>query len=173
MTLSAKLEHALLDQDEIVLLRSTHHPEIYALNHKQLTDAQGRLRALRGKARTLTRQKQHEAKGTSERRGKSFPGNPEGPQRRKQLFASALKRVNKELHRLKKLDAKAHHVEAAHRALSQLRDAKFEPTPPTNQTRRDGMQPKESRRRRRVLPRGKIGSVLKQNTIAQAIRDAS
>jgi hypothetical protein len=34
MTLSAKLEHALLDQDEIVLLRSTHHPEIYALNHK-------------------------------------------------------------------------------------------------------------------------------------------
>jgi hypothetical protein len=172
MTLSAKLEHALLEKDEIVLLRSTHHPEIYVLGRKQLVDTQSRLRMLRGKAKTLTRQKQREAKGKSEVRGRTFPGELHGPQRRKQLFASALKRVNKELHRLEKLEAKARHVDAAHQALSLLRDAKFVPTVRANSTPGTGMQVKESRRRRRVLARGKVGSVLKQNKIARAVRDA-
>jgi len=172
MTLSAKLEHALLEKDEIALLRSTHHPEIYLLGRRELADMQSRLRSLRGKAKTLTRQKQREGKGSSEARGKSFPGNLHGPLRRKQLFASALKRLNKEIHRLEKLEVKARHVDAAHQALSLLRDAKFVPTAPANHTPGVGMQVKESLRRRRVVPRGKVGSVLKQNKIAQAVRDA-
>jgi len=172
MSMSAKTERALLSSDEIAVLRSTHHPEIYDLSRKELTELQTRLRDMRDKARTLTRQKQRETRGKSEPRGKSFPGSVEQPQRRKQLFAAALKRVKKELSRLSKLEAKMEHVEAAHKALAQRRASNFKPAFPAGRTSGTGMPSQESVRRRRVLPRGKVGSVLKQNKVAQAARDA-
>jgi len=172
MSMSAKRENALLTQDEIAILRATHHPEIYELDRKQLTEARVRLRELRGKARTLTRQKQREARGKSEQRGKSFPASSEQPLKRKQLFAAALKRVNKEIDRLDRLEAKSRHVEAAHRALAEVRAANFEPAIPASRTAGAGMQPQDSIRRRRTLPRSQVGSVLKQNKVAQAVRDA-
>ena len=170
--MSAKTERALLNSDEIAVLRSTHHPEIYDLSRKELTELQTRLRDMRDKARTLTRQKQRETRGKSEPRGKSFPGSVEQPQRRKQLFAAALKRVKKELSRLSKLEAKMEHMEAAHKALAQRRASNFKPAIPASRTSGTGMPSQESVRRRQVLPRGKVGSVLKQNKVAQAARDA-
>ena len=107
MSMSVKRENSLLNTDEIAVVRSTHHPDIYDLSRKDLADLQSRLRDMRSKARTLTRHKQREARGKSEPRGKSFPGSVEQPQRRKQIFAAALKRVKKELNRLSKLEAKA------------------------------------------------------------------
>jgi hypothetical protein len=83
-----------------------------------------------------------------------------------------VKRVKKELNRLNKLEARMHHIEAAHKALAQRRASNFAPTIPASRTSGTGMQPQESVRRRRVLPRGKVGSVLKQNKVAQAARDA-
>ncbi|AGK59461.1 hypothetical protein HYPDE_38958 [Hyphomicrobium denitrificans 1NES1] len=172
MSMSAKRERALLNSDEIAVLRSTHHPDIYDLDRKELSDLQTRLRNMRDKARTLAHQKQREARGKSAPRGKSFPGGVEQPQRRKQLFAAALKRVKKELNRLNKLEARMHHVDAAHKALAQRRASNFIPAIPASRTSGAGMQPQESVRRRRVLSRGKVGSVLKQNKVAQAARDA-
>jgi len=172
MSMSLKREHALLSSDEIGLLRSTHHPDIYELSRKDLIEIRKRLREQRGKAQTLTRQKQREGKGKSDPRGKSFPGGIEQPQRRKQIFSAALKRVNKEIMRLSAFEAKADHVEAAHKALALRRAANFAPAIPSSRTSGTGMQPQESVRRRRVLPRGKVGSVLKQNKVAQAVRDA-
>jgi hypothetical protein len=172
MSVSSKIEYTLLNSDEISLLRTTHHPDIYDLDRKELVARRARLRDARGKAQTVARQKQREARGKSEPRGKAFPGSAEQPKRRKQLFAAALKRVNKEVKRLTELEAKAQHVEAAHRALAQLRASNFMPAVPPSRTAGQGMAPQESLRRRRVLPRDKVGSVLKQNAIAQAVRDA-
>jgi hypothetical protein len=44
---------------------------------------------------------------------------------RKQVFAAALKRVNKEIGRMRKLDARTAHIEAARRALDLRRAAQF------------------------------------------------
>lgn len=172
MSMSEKSERALLGSDEIAVLRSTHHPEIYELSRKELSELQSLLRDMRAKARTLTRQKERELRGKSDSRGKSFPGNVEQPRRRKQIFAAALKRVKKELQRLQNLEARTHHIEAAQRALAQRRASNFISTAPKSQTPGMGMEPLINRRRRRVLPRGKVGSVLKQNKVAQAARDA-
>lgn len=172
MSMSAKMEHALLSADEIALLRSTHHPEIYDLDRKQLADLRVRMREARGKARTVTRQKQREARGKAEPRGKSFPHSADQPLKRKQLFAAALKRVNKEIDRRDRLEAKTEHVEAARRALAEMRSAQFHPAVPASRTASSGMKPLESSRRRNVLSRSKVGSVLKQNKISQAVRDA-
>ena len=60
-----------------------------------------RLRQMRDKERALTRQKQREVRGKAEPRGGSFP-DAQHPLHRKQVFAAALKRVNKELGRVHK-----------------------------------------------------------------------
>jgi uncharacterized membrane protein YccC len=172
MSIPCKAERAHLNHDELNIVAATHHPAIYEMDAKKLRDLQKQLRGERGKAQTLSRQKHREARGKAEARGKSFPATAEQPLKRKQIFANALKRVNRELVRLQKLEAKTEHVEAAHRALAQLRSAKFVHHPASDKTAGKGMQPVVNVKRRQTLSRSKVGSVLKANNVAQAIRDA-
>ena len=170
--MSCKFERSLLSHDEHEVVRLTHHPAIYEHDADALKALRVRLRELRSKERTLTRQKQRERRGKAEPRGGSFPGTVEGPLHRKQVFAAALKRVNKELARVAKLAARTEHVEAARRALALHRAAQFAPHPPSGDTPHDGMQPLPSRRRRTSVAREKIGRVSQATKIAQAVRDA-
>ena len=172
MSIPCKAERALLNHDELKIVAATHHPALYEMDAKELHALQKQLRGERSKAQTLSRQKRREVRGKAETRGKSFPGTAEQPAKRKQVFANALKRVNRELVRLRKLEAKTEHVEAAHRALAELRTSKFVHQPPSDRTAGKGMQPVVSLKRRQTLPRSKVGSVLKANSVAQAIRDA-
>jgi hypothetical protein len=100
MSVSYKFERSLLSHEEHEVLRLTHHPAIYDHDLEGLKALRVRLRQLRDKERTLARQKQRERRGKSEPRGGSFPGTVEQPLHRKQVFAAALKRVNKELGRM-------------------------------------------------------------------------
>ena len=111
-------------------------------------------------------------RGKAEARGESFPGPAEQPQRRKQVFASALKRVNREIDRLQKLEVRTAHVEAAHKALAMHRAGKFADRPASGQTGGEGMRAKVSSRRRYVVPGAKIGSIVRATARAQAKRDA-
>jgi hypothetical protein len=171
MSLSRATERSVLSQGQLELVDSTHHPAIYAIDTKGLRDLQGQLRAERSKLRTQVRQKQRESRGKSDPRGKSFPGNTEQPLKRKQALASALKRVNKELERQRKLEARAAHVDAARRALEQHRNAKFHPVAVSDRTAGAGMQPRPSIKRRRIIPGSQIGSVSQQTKNAQAKKD--
>src|SRR5262249_28508636 len=159
MSVSYKFERSLLTQEEHEVVRLTHHPAIYEHDADRLKTLRVRLQELRSKERTLMRQKQRELRGKAEPRGGSFPGTVDPPLHRKQVFAAALKRVNKELGRLEKLAARTAHVEAARRALALHRAAQFVPYPPAGDTARDGMQPLPSRRRQTSVARGKIGRV--------------
>lgn len=172
MSIPCKVERSQLRRDEFETVRVTHHPAIYHLSRNELHALKMRLREHRGKARALARQKQRESRGKAEPRRKSFPGTAEQPLRRKQIFAAALKRVNKEVDRLHKIEARTAHVEAARTALAQHRAAKFVHHPPADPTPHGGMQPRVDARRRTRVPRSKIGSVSQATKIAQAIRDA-
>jgi hypothetical protein len=88
------------------------------------------------------------------------------------VFAAALKRVNKELSRLHNLAARTAHVEAARKALALHRAANFVVRPPAGATADEGMVPKESLRRRKIITGAKIGRVSQATKVAQAIRDA-
>ena len=171
MSVPCKFERSLLGHDEYEAVRVTHHPAIYDLDGTQLRATKLRLRTMRDKERTLARQKRREMRGKAEARGASFPGTAERPSQRKQVFASALKRVNKEISRLRKLEAHVAHVEAAHRALALRRAEKFIHRPATGDTAREGMQPLPSRRRRTKIPPAKIGSISQATKDAQARRD--
>ncbi len=172
MSPPCKAERSRLNHDEFELVRVTHHPAIYELSQGELHELKVRLREQRNKARSLARQKQRELRGKAEPRGKSFPGAADQPSRRKQIFAAALKRINRELDRLRKLEARTAHVEAARAALAQHRAAKFVHHPPAGPMPHGGMQPRASTRRRTRVPGSKIGSISQATRISQAIPDA-
>ena len=125
MSVPCKFERSLLSHDEYETISLTHHPAIYDVEPAELEAIRSRLRKLRAKEQTLSRQKRREARGIRGARGASFPGTAERPSQRKQVFAAALKRINKELEQLHNLTARTAHVEAARQALALRRAANF------------------------------------------------
>lgn len=172
MSIPCKSERSQLGHEEFEMVRVTHHPAIYELAPNELRALKLRLRDHRNKARALARQKQREARGKADPRGKSFPGTGDLPRKRKQIFAAALKRVNKEIDRLQKLAARTANVEAARTALAQFRAAKFVHHPPAGATPHEGMRARVSSPRRSRIPPSRIGSISQATKVAQAIRDA-
>ncbi len=171
MSISRATEQSVLTNDQFQLVSKTHHPTIYELDPKELLNLQRQLREERSKAQTQVRQLQREGRGKSEPRGKAFPGPGDHPARRKQAIANALKRVNRELERLRQIEARTAHVEAARRALTLARSAKFQPSVASSRTANEGMQSVPSVRRRKTIPGSQIGSVSQATRISQAIKD--
>ena len=118
MSIPCKLERSILSHDEHETILRTHHPEIYDAKLDDLRSLRQRLRDMRNRERTLAHEKRRKSRGKAAPRGGSFPGTAEHPSQRKQVFAAALKRVNKEIDRIQKLEAKSAHITAARRALS-------------------------------------------------------
>jgi hypothetical protein len=172
MSVPCKFERSLLSHGEYETIRLTHHPAIYDVEVAELEAMRPRLRKMRDKERTLGRHKRREGRGKAEARGTSFPGTAEHASERKQVFAAALKRVNTELRRLHNLAARTAHIEAARKALALLRAANFTTHPPAGAAADDGMVPKASKRRRKIMTGATIGRVSQATKIAQAVRDA-
>src|SRR5262245_20132850 len=129
MSVPCKFERSLLSHDDHKVVLRSHHPEIYEAGIDDLKALRQRLRDMRDKQRTLARAKQREARGKGPPRGQSLPGTAEHPSQRKQVFTAALKRVNRELHRIEKLEARTAHMESARGALAMRRAAQFPPRP--------------------------------------------
>ena len=172
MAISCKRERSLVSHAEYDAIRASHHPEIYALDLPGLEKLRGRLQQMRDKEQTLARAKQRERRGKAEPRGASFPGTAEQPQKRQQVFANALKRLNKEVKRSRNLEARAANVDAARRALAIRRAAKFLAYPAAGATASDGMNPRPSRRRTTKVSGKRIGAVSQATKVAQARRDS-
>jgi hypothetical protein len=62
---------------------------------------------MRDRERTPTRQKRREVRAKVGPRGGSFPGTAERPLRRRQVFSGALRRLNREIGRIRKLEPRA------------------------------------------------------------------
>ena len=172
MSVPCKFERSLLGHEEYETIRLTHHPAIYEVEVAELEAIRPRLRKMRDKERTLGRQKRREVRGKGDARGASFPGTAEHAAKRKQVVAAALKRVNNELRRLHELTARTAHVEAARKALALHRAANFMIYPATSATANEGLMPKASTRRRKIITGAKIGRVSQATKVAQAVRDA-
>jgi hypothetical protein len=171
MSISNNDVQSLLSHEEYELVKTAHHPAIYDLDKDGLRNLTLRLADYRDKARTFARQKRREAKGTSDARGKSFPGTSDHPAKRKQVFAQALKIVKKERARLHHLEVRAENVEAARRALAIYRANLFSHHPEAGHNSNPGQKDKGIVPRRVRAPRSKIGSILKANARVQAKRD--
>jgi hypothetical protein len=172
MSIPCKFERSIVSYDEHEIILRSHHPEIYDAGLDDLKTLRQRLRDMRNRERSLARENRRAVRGKGAPRGGSFPGTAEHPLQRKQVFAAALKRVNKEIGRMQKLDARIAHIEAARRALAMRRAAQFPARPPAGVTASEGMRALPSRRRQTRVPPAKIGSMSQATKNAQAARDA-
>jgi hypothetical protein len=172
MSVPCKFERRILGYDKHGVMLPSHHPEIYEAGLDGLKALRQRLRDMRDKENTLARAKRREARGKGPPRGQSLPGTAERPLQRKQVFAAALKRVNREIHRMAKQEARTAHVEAARRAFAMRRAAQVLPRPKAGETPGGGMHPLPSQRRRTRGTPERIGSVSQASRNAQAARDA-
>ena len=168
MSINNRRELSLLNHEEGELIRVSHHPAIAQLDAKDLAETRKRLRAMRDKERTLARQKVREVRGKGEPRGSS---TAEHLQERKQVFASALRRVNKQAHRMQVEDARAAHIEASKKALAMRRAAGASSRPAPGKTASEGMNPVQSAKTVSKVAPAKVGSVSQATKNAQAKRD--
>ena len=172
MSIPCKFERSILSFDEHELVLRSHHPGIYDASLDDLRALRLLLREMRAKERTLAHANRRAVRGKGAQRGASFPGTAEHPLQRKQVFAAALKRVNREIDRMHKLEARTAHIEAARRALAMRRAAQFPPRPPTENTAGEGMRSLPNRRRHARVSPAMIGRASQATKTAQASRDA-
>src|SRR5262249_16361232 len=159
MSIPCKFERSILSYDEHEIILRSHHPEIYEAAFDDLKAPRQRLREMRDKERTLARGNRRAGRGKGAQRSASFPGPAEHPLQRKQVFAAALKRVNRETHRMAKPEARTPHIEAARRALAMHRAAQFPPRPQASDTPSAGLHPLPSQRRHTRVAPARIESV--------------
>jgi hypothetical protein len=172
MSIPCKFERSVLSHDEHEVVLRSHHPEIYDAGLDDLKALRQRLRDMRNKETTLAHAKRREMRGKGPPRGESFPGLAEHPLQRRQVFAAAVKRVNREIDRMRKLEARTAHMEAARRALTMRRAAQFPPRPPAGDASSEGMRALPSQRRHTRVSPAKIGRVSQSTKNAQAARDS-
>ena len=172
MAIPCKFERSILSHDEYEIILRSHHPEIYDAGLDDLKALRQRLRDMRDKESTLAHAKRREMRGKGPPRGESFPRLAEHPLKRRQVFAAAVKRVNREIDRMQKLEALTAQMEAARRALAMRRAVQFRPRPPAGDTSSEGMRALPSPRRQTRVSPAKIGRVSQSTKNAQAARDS-
>lgn len=168
MSINNRRELSLLNHEEGELIRASHHPAIAQLDAKGLAETRKRLRDMRDKERTLARQKVREVRGKGEPRG---GGTADHLQERKQVFASALRRVNKQTVRVEVAEARAAHIEASKKALAMRRASGPAHHPGPGRTAGKGLNPVTSEKVSSKVAPAKVGSVSQATKNAQAKRD--
>jgi hypothetical protein len=170
MSLTVAAERRLLSDGEFELVSRTHYPAIADLEKPELIDAARLLREHRNKARDVSQALRRERRGKAEARAARAP-NEARLLEKKQVFAAALKRLNREIARQDDQARRHTQAEIAQRAL-ELRRASRHQHHPSFRTAHHGMRPLESAVRRTQVDPRMIGSVSQQNRDFQARRDA-
>lgn len=172
MTVPSKAEASLMSHDELAVIRQSHHPDLYELTRDDLRAIQKRVRDMRDKERTLAWQKRREVRGKAEPRGGSFPGTAEQSLKRKQVFAAALQRVNREASRIDKLIARNELSDNARRALAMRKAGEAVHHPDPGQTPNKGMSKKGNPTRRTKVDPARVGTASQATKRAQAAKDS-
>ena len=172
MAQSLKFERSHTNKEEFDILSRTHFPALLDLENDELSAAQSRIRTLRAKERTMVQDMRRHIRGKGQPRGGSFPGNVEKPTQRKQIFATALKRINSELARRQAIEAREAFKASAKRAFALKSSSSEQKFPDAGRSGNAGMTPLESRRSRTKVHPSKIGRVSQATKAAQAIKDA-
>ncbi len=141
MSVPIATEQRMLTEAEFEVVRSSHYPEICELSKEQLAEAARRLRDYRNKARDLARQQRREMRGKAAPRGARPARDNTGTTTKRQVFASALRRVNRERARADQEEQRAGQREIARRALELKRAERVRRHPSAGRTPARGMRP--------------------------------
>jgi hypothetical protein len=172
MSLSKSAEKRLLTSDEFETVGRTHYPEIRELSRKDLSDLVRRLRDHRDKARDTARQQRREMRGKSEPRGATPAADNTGTAKKGEIFAGAVKRVNREIARHDQADRRSAQLEKSRHALQLKNQASDKPDhPKPGRTASRGMRSTPSKEPTVETDPREIGRVSQFVKKSQARRD--
>ncbi|MBD0275772.1 MAG: hypothetical protein ICV73_28075, partial [Acetobacteraceae bacterium] len=134
-------ERRMLTEAEFEAVARTHYPAICGSPKEELLDLARPLREYHGKARDIARHRRRERRGKAEPRGATPAPSEAGLSMKKQVFASALKRVNREIGRLERVNRRPSLAESARRALEMKRAGRVRHHPSAGRTASLGMRP--------------------------------
>lgn len=172
MSLPIATERRLLTATEFEAVSRSHYPDLCGLPKPELIEIARTLREFRDKARDVGRGRRREMRGKAEPRGATPARDESGLSLKKQVFASALKRVNKEIGRHDAAARRPAQGEIARRALEMKRASRVRHHPSSGRTAHRGMNPVEHDSRMTQVDPRQVGSVSQATRDSQARRDA-
>jgi hypothetical protein len=172
MSIPTATEKRLLTADEFETVARSHHPAVEALEKPELIALIRRLREFRDRSTDIARQQRREMRGKADPRGARPAADNTGTTRKKQVFAQALKRANRELARREDAEKRPTMGEIGRRALALKRANARAPHHPGGRSAGQGMRATPSRRRTVTMDPREVGRVTAQTARHQAKRDA-
>lgn len=148
MAITKRQEVRALSSDEQELVSKSHHPEVQHISDEDLRDLVKLVRERRDRARTEASRRRRELRGKAAPKGAAPSHAEEGSQLKLAVLAMAMRRLNSELERRRKMAARLTLVENAHRALELKNEsAGTSGTPLNSRQAHEGMRSKPSTRR--------------------------
>jgi hypothetical protein len=176
MAMTRKQEERALDQDERDLVAQSHHPRLQELDDGALTDLVKRMRERRDRAQTEASRRRREMRGKGEAKGARASTANHGSKDKLEVLATAMRRLNAEHERRRKMKSRLDLAQSARRALALKTAADEKETAPAEafntRTARKGMRRNERSRREDLIRPMELGRQRKAGAVAQAKRDA-
>ena len=141
MSLPIRTEKRMLTEVEFEAVHRTHFPQIAELSKDELDQTARLLRDYRNKARDVARQQRREMRGKAQPRAARPASDNTGTSLKKQIFSSALKRVNSERARIEQAARKESQSDIMEHALEMKRANRRRRHPSAGRTADHGMRP--------------------------------
>ena len=172
MAITKKQEARALSSDENDLVRKSHHPDVQHVSDEELRSLIKLVRERRNRARTEASRRRREMRGKAAPKGAAASRAEDGSKLKLAVLAMAMRRLNSELERRRKMGARLTLVENAHRALELKNDSAASGVVPVNSRHAlEGMRNKPSDRRQNLIRPMELGRLRQAAKIAQAKRD--
>jgi hypothetical protein len=161
MAITQKEEARALDAEERELVEKSHHPALQELSDQDLSQLVKLVRERRDRAKTQANQRRREMRGKA------------APKTKLAVLAMAVRRLNSEVERRRRMMASVAQVESAQKALAmkQANDEKSEAAFSSRQAH-NGMRNVISQKRLKLINPMERGRLRKASAVAQAKRDA-
>ena len=173
MAMRRKEEERALSTDERDLVQKTHHPALQELSDRELTDLVKLVRERRDRAKTQANQRRREMRGKAAPKGAAPSKSDEGSKAKLAVLAMAVRRLNSESERRRRMRTAIDHMESARKALDMKQaseagnDAGF-----NSRQAHTGMRNIATERRKSLIRPMERGRLRKAAAVAQAKRDA-
>jgi hypothetical protein len=174
MAITRKLEERALDAEERDLVAKSHHPALQDLSDQELTQLVKLVRERRDRAKTIANQRRREMRDKAAPKGAAPSKSDDGSKTKLAVLAMAVRRLNSETERRRRMRAATEHVESARRALAMKEASASNAGGAAFNSRQahDGMRNIVSRKRQNLIEPMERGRLRKAAAVAQARRDA-
>ena len=174
MAITRKEEARALSVEESELVEKSHHPALQELSDQDLSQLVKLVRERRDKAKTQANQRRREMRGKAAPKGATPSKSDEGSKAKVAVLAMAVRRINSEVERRRRLRAAVVHVESARKALA-LKEASGQDKGGAafnSRQAHQGMRNVVSQRRIDLMRPMERGRLRKAAAVAQAKKDA-